>query len=1070
MSDLSAAAPLVGPVPPPASRIAFGHYVLDVDDARLTREGVPLDLPPRAFALLTHLARQPRRLVRKDELLDAVWGHRHISESVLKTVISQIRALTGDDPRAPRIIETVPRRGYRFVAAVAPATPAAPRPAESSAPALAADVAMPHLIGRRGALAALGAAWSAACKGRSRLVLVAGEPGIGKSTLIEYFLATCPPDAIAIGQCVDRYGAGEPYAPLLEALDTLIRHDPGLLDLLRTVAPTWLMQLPWHLDEEGRLALGREIAGATQDRMLREFGILLERASQHRTLLIVIEDLHWSDDATVHLLDFLARRRAAARVLLIGSFRPADVIASGHGFGQLRRELRLHRLCDEIHLEGFNRAEVADFLHDRLVPVVGGDLAGRPDEHPGGHADRAGERLIDPATVAALHRHTDGLPLFVASVVDELLEQGLFDTVADGGGIGVEPELARSLPIPDNLAGVIEHQLLRLGAGDRALLQAAALIGAEFDHLLLAEATEADPDVVLAAVDVLVERRLWLQAASARSLPDGRISQGYAFRHALHRHVLDASVGPAARARLHRGIAAALQRLHEPVVADFAAELALHCERGHEPSAAAGWYLQAARNARQRLAQAEALALVDRGLRLLDPLPPGPARAAELPLLSLRIAGQMTTLGQGLAAAAVSARRALALMDRLPLTVAIAPLWHAVWWVNARGGDWPAAHDVSTRMAALIDDETRPGYPLAALQAQRGILALHQGRHGEAISALEGALTVLAAMPPDQPPAAFVQDLGIECLAHLSLGLEFLGRFGEARAARQRLQARVDAGTDPLSETTGLWFIAFQHLLRNDLDALGAVEVRAMRGIAGRDALSGTGPHRVVRGWHSVMTARTGPERDAALSLCGDGSRVYAEHGARSGMPVMHRLHAEALIRCGRLSEAGEALRVARQEGSAIGEDASQAEQCRIEAALMIAAGESPQRIRGGFDTALAAARRESAPLLALRALVDFARWARGPGDASGRNPASDADADADADADVDVDVDDRAAGSGRGGYAMAEHARAARDALAALLETLEPDPTLPLMAEARALLRGCPSVGQGGGTDGSPS
>lgn len=1054
---------------PTASRIAFDPYVLEIDEARLTRDGTPIDLPPRAFALLSHLARQAGRLVRKDDLLDAVWGHRHVSESVLKTVVSQIRTMTGDDPRAPRIIETVPRRGYRFVAplsaqplpgrpgpfAIAPSDdleaagaqrpgrtpPALPAPSTIPPTALPAipqalsplPLPLPRLVGRQSALDALAAGWTAAAAGRARLILVAGEPGIGKSTLLEHFLAGCPPQSIATGQCVDRYGSGEPYAPLLEALDMLIRHEPALIELLRAVAPTWLMQLPWHLDETRRAALAREIAGATQDRMMREFGMLLERASQRRPLLIVIEDLHWSDDATVHLLDFLARRRGPARLLILGSFRPADVIATGHAFGRLRRELRLHRLCDEILLDGFTRAEVAEYLEDRLASHRPAGEAGVADmaeltdmadltdltdkaEMADGHGP-TGCR-IDPATVTALHRHTDGLPLFVASVIDELLDQGLIQARRDGSdararpAIGVDPDIAQTLPVPDNLVGVIEHQLLRLADGDRALLQAAALIGAEFDHLLLAEAVAADPAVVQAAFDTLAERRLWLRTTAVATLADGRMTQGYAFRHALHRHVLDAAVGPAARARLHRGIAHALPRLQGARTPEYAAELALHCERGHEPSEAAGWYLQAARNARQRLAQAEALALVDRGLRLLDPLPPGPARAAELPLLSLRIAGQMTTFGQGLAAAAVSSRRALALIDRLPLTSAIAPLWHAVWWVHARGGDWAAAREVNARMAARIDDPARPDYPGAACLAQRGILELHHGHHVAAIDALEAALAQLAVLPTSPAPV-FVQDLAIECLAHLSLGRELAGRLAAAADARRALQARIDAGTDPLSETTGLWFIAFQHLLRADLAALGRIEVRAMAGIEGRDALSGTGPHRVVRGWFGVMTATTEADRDAALALCEDGTRVYAEHGARSGMPVMHRLLAEARIRCGRLAEAADALRRAAEEREAIGENANRAEQYRIEALLLAAEGQPPARVEQCFVAALAAARDEGSPMLALVAAVARARWTR----SAGGDPA------------------------------------AARQALEDALAGLEPDPTLPLRREALAWL-----------------
>src|SRR5215510_3227603 len=108
----------------PLPILAIGEYVLDESNARLTRNGASQEIPPKAFAVLCHLARNAQKLVTKDELLDAVWGHRHVSESVLKTTINQLRTVLGDDPRTPRYIETANRRGYRFVAAAGPVTSA----------------------------------------------------------------------------------------------------------------------------------------------------------------------------------------------------------------------------------------------------------------------------------------------------------------------------------------------------------------------------------------------------------------------------------------------------------------------------------------------------------------------------------------------------------------------------------------------------------------------------------------------------------------------------------------------------------------------------------------------------------------------------------------------------------------------------------------------------------------------------------------------------------------------------------------------------------------------------------
>src|SRR5215510_6256073 len=99
-------------------RVRFDDFELDEADARLKRAGTPVALAPKAFAVLCTLARQPGTLVTKDALLDAVWGHRHVSESVLKTTISEVRAALADDAKQPRYIETASRRGYRFIGVV----------------------------------------------------------------------------------------------------------------------------------------------------------------------------------------------------------------------------------------------------------------------------------------------------------------------------------------------------------------------------------------------------------------------------------------------------------------------------------------------------------------------------------------------------------------------------------------------------------------------------------------------------------------------------------------------------------------------------------------------------------------------------------------------------------------------------------------------------------------------------------------------------------------------------------------------------------------------------------------
>jgi DNA-binding winged helix-turn-helix (wHTH) protein len=163
-------------VDPCVARLCFDHFELDEAEARLTCAGQPVPLAPKPFAVLCALARTPGRLVTKNALLDLVWGHRFVTESVLKSAISELRAALDDDPRAPRYIETVSRRGYRFVAT------AAGVPSQSAA-ALERDLA----AGRdHPALAAL----TALCRGDAALAGLIGA--VAAALEREWLVNDCP--------------------------------------------------------------------------------------------------------------------------------------------------------------------------------------------------------------------------------------------------------------------------------------------------------------------------------------------------------------------------------------------------------------------------------------------------------------------------------------------------------------------------------------------------------------------------------------------------------------------------------------------------------------------------------------------------------------------------------------------------------------------------------------------------------------------------------------------------------------------------------------------------------------
>jgi DNA-binding winged helix-turn-helix (wHTH) protein len=170
----------------PEPQLSFPPFHLDLMNERLWCGAQLLPLRPKAFRLLRYLAEHPQRLVTQEELLKAVWQHSYLSEGLLRGYICELRGLLGDDAKAPRFIETASGRGYRFIASITP-TPPVPSPIESSVPPTLQPP--PGFVGRQEELAQLHRVLEGALLGERQVVFVAGEPGIGKTALVEAFLA-----------------------------------------------------------------------------------------------------------------------------------------------------------------------------------------------------------------------------------------------------------------------------------------------------------------------------------------------------------------------------------------------------------------------------------------------------------------------------------------------------------------------------------------------------------------------------------------------------------------------------------------------------------------------------------------------------------------------------------------------------------------------------------------------------------------------------------------------------------------------------------------------------------------
>jgi DNA-binding winged helix-turn-helix (wHTH) protein len=285
---------------PPEPTLSFGAYRLAGPHGPLWCGAQVVPLPPKALAVLWRLASQAGQVVTKEALLEAGWAGTVVSEAALTTCLHTLRHALGEDAQQPRYIATVHRLGYRFVAPVTatePGPPAGP-PLSLAAPASSLAPAPPPLVvGRAAELAQLHAWFAQARRGGRQLIFVTGEAGIGKTTLVDAFVAevaAAGTAGIGRGQCIESYGAGEAYLPLLEALGRLSRGPDGerLVACLRQYAPTWLAQLPAVVGEAAHVAIERQGPGVMPQHMLRELAEALEAFTAEQPLIVVLEALH----------------------------------------------------------------------------------------------------------------------------------------------------------------------------------------------------------------------------------------------------------------------------------------------------------------------------------------------------------------------------------------------------------------------------------------------------------------------------------------------------------------------------------------------------------------------------------------------------------------------------------------------------------------------------------------------------------------------------------------------------------------------------------------------------------
>ena len=924
-----------------ASAMTFGPYRLDPNGPRLWKGPEAVALQPRPLAVLCYLAARPGEVIGRDELIRTLWAGTYVTRAVLKVAVRAIREALGDDADAPRYIETVGREGYRFIAgdtAVAGAQPATAA-----------------MVGRERELAILRAAFETAAGGARQVFFVTGEGGIGKTTLIERFLADIERDrsaSVARGQCLEQYGEGEAYLPLLEAIARLARDDPtgSVGRILQHWAPTWAAQLPAlaaHPRDDDALV-------TRPARMLRELAEALEVLTRERTLVLVLEDLQWSDPSTVDLIAYVARRRDAARLLLLGTFRPADVIVHEHPLRRVQQDLHARRECEEVVLAPLSASDVRAYVDARfnLTPRDQSGLAAR------------------------VHQRTDGNALFMVDMVNDLVAQETL--VWRDGRWRIHGSLAEATSrTPLGLRELVERRLERLASAMHGALEAASVVGDDFGVADVAAALGAPPETVEDHFEKLAAQGTFISDAGVAEAPDGTLAGRYRFLHALYRHVLYEGIGEARRIRLHRAIG-----LQQEQTSGRAAELAMHFERGRDYERALAYHERAGAAALERHAAHEAASHFDAALAALAHRPAGPERTErELALVVSGATLSMATRGYAASETEHAFARARALCDALPSSPKVHPVLRGLLSYRQVRAELAEAHDLGELLLRHVAEPAADRVLRVQAHYGHGTTLFHMGTLDAAREHLEAALAAYDPATHGEHRRAYGgYDPGVACALWLAWTLALLGRLEEAAARDREGFALAQRLGDPFSLAWAHYATGVSKQIFGDWAASETATAEAARLAEEHGFPYVLGMATAQRGWALIMQGNVA----AGIAILREGVAAVDATGAALARPQYLSMLAAVDAIEGNFAAGRARIDAALAEVERTGQRLHEV-QLLIGRSHLVAGDDAA--VEACLRRAVDVARRQGARVLELRAALGLARHWRERGRAAEARP-----------------------------------------------------------------------------------
>jgi predicted ATPase/DNA-binding winged helix-turn-helix (wHTH) protein len=942
--------------------LSFPPFLLDMA-ARLLRKGKkPIALTPKDFEVLYYLASHPGQIVSTETLLKEVWKKEGKKDwetdryrGAIKVSFHRIRQALGDSTKNPQYIDNIRYRGYKFIAPV--------QAAHEDGDLFDSPAGASIIVGRTTELKKLSGWFEETLKGKRRCVFVTGEPGIGKTTVVRAFLrqvAAANTAAIGRGQCIEHYGAGEAYRPVLEALGRLCRAPGGntLIEWMKESAPTWLVQMPAFLGLAESEALHHKLQNTSRERMLREFSEGIETLSEQRPFILVLEDLQWSDLSTLELLATVARRHEPAKFFVIGTYRPSEMLRADNPLRRVVGELRLHHFCEELALGPLSEEDIAAYLRSRFLT-----------------------KTLPEALAPALYRRTEGQPLFLVNVVNDLVTQGIL--VHGKQGLILQDSVETiERQTPETVRLLVAHQTERLLPMERRVLEAASVAGTEFSSAVVAAALETDVEEIEEWSAGLAARQHFVQPAGFVEWPDGSTSERYRFAHALYQHFWHERVGLTRRQRLHHRIAAWLEKAYDSRADEVAAELAVHFEQGRDYIRAVQYRSRAADTAIRRCAHQEAVTHLTKGLELLPFLPETPERTQQELALHTTLGISLQAIrGYGNPVVEQAYARARKLSQQIREPAQLFRVLFGLWQLHLVRAEYRTARELGEQMLSLAQSTHEAGL-LTEAHGAVGNTLFHLGEFLNAKSHNEQSMTYYDRAQHHGHAVTYGQDPWVATRTYSGLALWLLGYPDQALQRVLEALHYAQELAHPFSEAFALHDVALIYQFHRNLPLVQHYAEQLLVLARAQSFPFWELGATSLLGWVAVQQGRG----EQVLEQLRQSSTRQAI-GAALRVPYYQARLAEAYSKLGRVEEGLPAIERARQTMEQTEERWWEAEIHRLRGELLLqrsttasAQPEDHKSAEASFLEALAVARRQQAKSLELRAATSLSRLWRGQG------------------------------------------------------------------------------------------